>query len=81
MIDNTIIKITKSNAQKSKQHQSWVIIVEGYEIIYLNIKKQIGNPILYDDYCKNGKNNPMGDNVILKEYVILDAPNKANQKF
>jgi hypothetical protein len=58
-----------------------VIIVEGYEVIYLNIKKMIGNPIPYDEYCKNGKNNMNGDNLILKEYIIKNGNKNAPKEF
>lgn len=44
-----------------------VSIVENYKIVSEKVKKKIGDPILHDDFLKNGKKNPSGDNVYEEE--------------
>lgn len=58
-----VIKVLKSAMQKTKK-QKLIIIVEQYELFHEKVKGLIGNPIPYEDYIKNGKNNPEGDNLI-----------------
>lgn len=71
----------KSSVQKSKQQQAMVIIVEAYEMIYLQVKKMVGNAIPYEEYLKNGKNNDQGDNIIPKEYVMQNGGKNAPKNF
>lgn len=52
-----VIKVLKSAMQKTKK-QKLIIIVEQYELFADRVKAVVGNPIPYEDYIKNGKNNP-----------------------
>lgn len=61
-MENAVIKVIRSTVQKNKKQKS-VLIVEVYEFV-VNTQSLIGKPIPYDDYIKNGKNNPEGDNLI-----------------
>ena len=44
------------------------------------MKKTIGDPIPYEDFNKNKKNNPKGDNVITKDNIISKAVKKESSK-
>jgi hypothetical protein len=61
-----VIKINKSAVQKNKK-QKLVVIVEEFELLVERAKGLVGRPIPYEDYIKNGKNNPEGDNLVLIE--------------
>lgn len=58
-----VIRVTKSGMQKNKK-QKIVVIVEGYELVTRQVSAQVGSPISYEEYIKNGKNNPDGDNLV-----------------
>lgn len=58
-----VIRVTKSGMQKNKK-QKIVVIVEGYELVTRQLAALVGSPISYEEYIKNGKNNPKGDNLV-----------------
>ena len=62
LAENAVIKVMRSAVQKNKKQKS-ILIVEAYEFV-ASIQTLIGKPIPYDDYIRNGKNNPEGDNLI-----------------
>lgn len=61
--DFMVIKVHKSAIQKNKK-QKLIVIVESYELVTDRVNAVIGSPIPYDEYIKNGKNNPDGENLV-----------------
>lgn len=61
--DFMVLRVLKSGIQKNKK-QRIVVIVEGYELVTDRVSALVGAPIPYDEYIKNGKNNPDGDNLV-----------------
>lgn len=62
LTENAVIKVIKSALQKDKK-QRLIVFVEGFELL-AEPKVAIGSPIPYDDYIKNNKSNPDGDNLV-----------------
>ena len=61
--DYVVIRVTKSGMQRNKK-QKIVVVVEGYEVVTRQVTALVGSPIPYEEYIKNGKNNPNGDNLV-----------------
>lgn len=63
LMDFMVIRVQKSAIQKNKK-QKLIVIVEGYELVTDRVSGVVGAPINYDEYIKNGKNNPDGENLV-----------------
>lgn len=59
----SVVQLTSFFVEPPKKNNTDpVIIIEKFRTVCTTVNKIIGHPIPYDEYLKNGKNNPDGDN-------------------